>query len=108
MRALWGLPARFARYGGIGLVAPIGGLRFIVGPEETRRGTMAFIDANAMKHDERLPGWRGRHWRSDQMSFAHYDIDAGSSIHEHHHPHEEVWVVIEGELEVTVAGETRM
>jgi quercetin dioxygenase-like cupin family protein len=68
---------------------------------------MAFIDADAMKHDERLPGWRGRHWRSDQMSFAHYDIDAGSSIHEHHHPHEEVWVVIEGELEVTIAGETR-
>jgi unsaturated pyranuronate lyase len=68
---------------------------------------VTFIDPEAMKHDERLPGWRGRHWRSDQMSFAHYDIDAGSSIHEHHHPHEEVWVVIEGELEVTVAGETR-
>jgi quercetin dioxygenase-like cupin family protein len=41
------------------------------------------------------------------MNFAYYTIDAGSSIHEHHHPNEEVWFVVEGELEVTVAGETK-
>jgi quercetin dioxygenase-like cupin family protein len=41
------------------------------------------------------------------MSFAHYAIDAGSSIHEHHHPNEEVWIVVEGELEVTIGGETK-
>ena len=38
------------------------------------------------------------------MSFAHYEIAAGASIHEHHHPHEEVWTVIEGQLEVTHRG----
>ena len=68
---------------------------------------MPFIAPDSMKHDERLPGWHGRHWRSESMSFAHYDVAAGSSIHEHHHPHEEVWVVIEGTLDVTIAGETR-
>jgi quercetin dioxygenase-like cupin family protein len=68
---------------------------------------MAFLSPDAMKRSERLPGWHGRYWRSAEMSFAHYDVDAGSSIHEHHHPHEEVWVVIEGELEVTIGGETR-
>jgi quercetin dioxygenase-like cupin family protein len=40
------------------------------------------------------------------MSFTYYDVDAGASIHEHWHEHEEVWHVIEGSLEFTVAGET--
>jgi len=68
---------------------------------------MPFIQPDVMKAGEPLPGWHGRFWRSESMSFAQYTIDAGASIHEHHHPNEEVWVVIEGELEVTVAGETQ-
>ena len=39
------------------------------------------------------------------MSFAHYDFTAGSSIHEHFHPQEEVYEVIEGELEVDLNDE---
>jgi quercetin dioxygenase-like cupin family protein len=42
------------------------------------------------------------------MTFAHYDVAAGASIHEHSHENEEVWNVIEGELEVTLEGETRV
>jgi quercetin dioxygenase-like cupin family protein len=38
------------------------------------------------------------------MTFAHYEFVRGSSIHEHSHPQEEVYEVIEGELEVTVDG----
>ena len=38
------------------------------------------------------------------MTFAHYDFKGGSSIHEHFHPEEEVYEVIEGELEVTIDG----
>ncbi len=68
---------------------------------------MPFIPPDAMKTAEPLPGWHGRFWRSENMSFAHYKIDAGSSIHQHQHPNEEVWIVIEGELEVTVAGEAQ-
>jgi quercetin dioxygenase-like cupin family protein len=41
------------------------------------------------------------------MTFAHCEFDAGSSIHEHSHPEEEVWQVIEGELEITIGGVTR-
>ena len=65
---------------------------------------MPFIEISEMKTGEPLPGWKGRFWRSKEMSFAHYTVDAGSSIHEHHHPNEEVWIVIEGELEVTIDG----
>jgi quercetin dioxygenase-like cupin family protein len=38
------------------------------------------------------------------MTFAHYDFVRGSSIHEHFHPQEEVYEVIDGELEVTIDG----
>ncbi len=41
------------------------------------------------------------------MTFGHYEFNRGSSIHEHFHEQEEVWNVIEGELEVTIGGVTR-
>jgi quercetin dioxygenase-like cupin family protein len=68
---------------------------------------MPFLRPDEMLRAEPLPGWQGRFWRSESMSFAHYTIAAGASIHEHHHPHEEVWIVIEGLLEVTVDGVAR-
>ncbi len=65
---------------------------------------MTFIDINKLPSVERLPGWRGRYFDSASMTFGHYEFDAGSSIHEHSHPQEEVWQIIEGELEITVGG----
>ena len=38
------------------------------------------------------------------MTFAHYDFKRGSSIHEHFHPQEEVYEVMEGELELNIDG----
>ena len=68
---------------------------------------MPFIDTNKLPAIERLPGWRGRYFDSPSMTFAHYEFDAGSSIHEHFHPQEEVYEVIEGELEITIGGITQ-
>jgi quercetin dioxygenase-like cupin family protein len=65
---------------------------------------MPFLDTNSLPVIERLPGWRGRYFHSQNMTFAHYDFARGSSIHEHSHPEEEVYEVIEGELEVTIDG----
>jgi quercetin dioxygenase-like cupin family protein len=42
------------------------------------------------------------------MTFAHYKFAAGSKIHEHFHPEEEVYEVIEGELELTIDGNTEI
>ena len=69
---------------------------------------MPFIDPSDMQTAEPLPGWNGRFWRSEAMSFAHYDVPAHASIHEHQHPNEEVWVIIEGQFEVTIGGETQV
>jgi quercetin dioxygenase-like cupin family protein len=60
------------------------------------------IDIASLKTIERLPGWRGRYFHSDSMTFAHYDFDASATIHEHFHPQEEVYEVLEGELEIVI------
>jgi quercetin dioxygenase-like cupin family protein len=69
---------------------------------------MPFVDTGSLKTIERLPGWHGRYFHSDSMTFAHYDFQRGASIHEHHHPEEEVYEVIDGELEVTIDGVARV
>lgn len=66
-----------------------------------------FIDTTELPAVERLRGWRGRYFNSPSMTFAHYEFDAGASIHEHSHAQEEVYEIIEGELEITIGGITR-
>jgi len=68
---------------------------------------MAFIDIDQLEAWERLPGWVGRVYHSEHMTFAHWTFAADTAVHEHRHPNEEVWHVLEGELEVTVGGESR-
>jgi quercetin dioxygenase-like cupin family protein len=65
---------------------------------------MPFVDISRLKVVERLPGWHGRYFHSPSLTFAHYDFKRGSSIHEHFHAQEEVYEVVEGELEVTIDG----
>ena len=42
------------------------------------------------------------------MRFAYYAAEAGASIHEHSHPNDEVRNIIDGQLEITIAGEARV
>jgi quercetin dioxygenase-like cupin family protein len=65
---------------------------------------MPFVDVTSLRAVERLPGWFGRYFHSSNMTFAHYDFVRGASIHEHSHPEEEVYEVIEGQLEITIDG----
>lgn len=68
---------------------------------------MPIIDTSELDAGEPRSGWHDRYFRSESMSFAYYDVDAGAAIHEHAHPEEEVWHVIEGTLEFTLDGEVR-
>ncbi len=65
---------------------------------------MPFVDTSSLPVIERLPGWHGRYFHSPSMTFAHYDFTRGATIHEHFHPQEEVYEVIEGALEITIDG----
>ncbi len=69
---------------------------------------MPFVDTDSLQVVERLPGWRGRYFHSPSMTFAHYEFKAGASIHQHFHAQEEVYEVIEGELELTIDGVTQI
>src|SRR3954468_822285 len=69
---------------------------------------MPFIDASEMLQGAPLPGWSGRFFHSANMTFAHWDIAADAAdLHEHHHPQEEVWNIVEGEVILVVDGEER-
>jgi quercetin dioxygenase-like cupin family protein len=66
---------------------------------------MAFLEIRTLPQREPKPGWHGRFFDSEGMTFAYYDIDAGSSLHEHSHSNEEVWNIVAGELEISIGGE---
>ena len=69
---------------------------------------MAIVDTQQIDAIEKLPGWRGRLFHSANLTFGHWEFTAGSSIHEHFHPQEEVWEVTEGELEITIDGQAHV
>lgn len=68
---------------------------------------MTVIDTRTLDVIERKRGWHGRYFNSPSMTFAHYVFEAGAEIASHDHVQEEVWHVIEGELDITIAGETQ-
>lgn len=67
---------------------------------------MGVVDTTSRSVKEPLPGWKGRFFHSERMTFAYYDIEPDAvDLHEHEHPQEEVWHILDGELAVTVDGE---
>ena len=66
---------------------------------------MTIIDTDRLQQFEKLPSWRGRMVHSANMTFGYWDFDAGASIHQHQHQQEEVWHLIEGEVEITIGGQ---
>ena len=68
---------------------------------------MPFLKLDDLAEHEILPGCHVRFVHSEKMSFAYWNFDPDATIPPHSHPHEQVGTVIEGELEVTVSGETK-
>jgi mannose-6-phosphate isomerase-like protein (cupin superfamily) len=66
---------------------------------------MPILGPDDMISGEPLPGWNGRFFHAENMTFAHYEIAAGApALHEHHHLQEEVWNVVEGEIALSIGG----
>lgn len=68
---------------------------------------MSFKKLETIQPKEILPGYTVRFVHTDSMTFAYWDVKAGSPLPEHSHHHEQVANVLEGEYELTVDGETR-
>ena len=68
---------------------------------------MPFVQLDRLERREQFPGFKVHFVHSANMTFAHWTIEAGAALPEHSHPHEQVVNMIEGEFELTIAGETR-
>ncbi len=68
---------------------------------------MAFIQLNDLAEKEIVPGYHGRFVHSEHLTLAYWNVDAGATLKLHAHPHEQVTLVLEGEFELIVEGETR-
>jgi len=68
---------------------------------------MPFIQLDDQPLREIFPGFEVHFVHSANMTFAHWQIKAGALLPKHAHPHEQVVNMIEGEFELTIAGETR-
>lgn len=53
-----------------------------------------------------IQGIAGRYIHGDQCSMGVVEIEKGSILPLHHHPHEQLTFILEGELEMTIGGET--
>ncbi|MFI5287821.1 MAG: cupin domain-containing protein [Candidatus Dormibacteria bacterium] len=69
---------------------------------------MPFIEPSRLEAKELLPGWNARFFHSAHMTFAYTEVAAGAGVHLHHHPEEEVWHIVDGSVEMTLAGMTRV
>jgi len=54
---------------------------------------------------EIFPGLRARLIHTDRVTHSWVEVDAGATFPEHQHPHEQIVTVLEGELELVVAGQ---
>ncbi len=69
---------------------------------------MGFINLDQVMEKEIVPGYRARFVHSENMSLAYWNVDPGAELPEHSHPHEQIANVLEGQFELTVAGESRV
>jgi len=69
---------------------------------------MPFVDIAGVDSLSPIPGWSGRFVDGDNVTIIYWTIEAGAPpVHEHQHLQEEIWNVIEGEIEVTIEGVTQ-
>lgn len=56
------------------------------------------------KPRELAPGLTGYYTHGEKMTLGLVEIEAGSSLAEHKHPHEQITYIIEGHLDMMIGG----
>lgn len=69
---------------------------------------MPSYELNSLEEREVLPGYRARFLHSERTTLVFWDIDAGAVLPEHHHPHEQIANVLEGQFELTIDGVSKV
>jgi len=68
---------------------------------------MGFFNANDFPIKDVLPGIRVGSVRLENLMLTHFTFKAGAVVPVHSHRHEQISLLIEGEMEFTLEGETR-
>ncbi|TVR74295.1 MAG: cupin domain-containing protein [Spirochaetaceae bacterium] len=61
--------------------------------------------AKSMIRKRPVPGLEGTMIHGESMTVASWTFVAGTALPEHSHPHEQIALVVEGELELTIGGD---
>lgn len=69
---------------------------------------MYFCDLEARPVRELFPGITAQTFWGDKMMLSRVVIEPHKEVPLHSHPHEQTGVVLEGELEFTIGGETKV
>lgn len=69
---------------------------------------MYFYNVNDRDPKEIFPGANTRTFWGDNVLFSVVEIAPNSLVPLHSHPHEQAGMILEGEMEFTVGGETRV
>jgi len=62
---------------------------------------------NTIPSKEIMPGYHGKLVHSESMSWVFWTVEEGAEVPEHHHIHEQVMHVVEGDFEFTLGGTTK-
>lgn len=69
---------------------------------------MTYVTLAEMTARRPAAGIEMRVLHGERMSFAYFTFTPGTPLPEHRHPHEQIGTVVKGEMELTIAGETRV
>ena len=61
-----------------------------------------------LESKELMPGYHGKMVHGKQLTWAFWTVEEGALVPEHHHPHEQMMHVVEGEFEFTLNGQTQV
>jgi quercetin dioxygenase-like cupin family protein len=67
---------------------------------------MPFHSFDALDRSEEMPGYLGAFLHGENMTVTNWEVEAGAEFPEHAHPHEQISIVVKGEFELTLDGET--
>ena len=67
-----------------------------------------FKDANSRDAMQLVEGARTRTFWGERITLSMVEIDANSEVPKHTHPHEQAGILIEGEMEMGIAGEVKV
>lgn len=69
---------------------------------------MILHDFSAVRVKELAPGVRGRYVHSEQVTEGIVALDQGAVVPDHSHPHEQWTMMLQGSMELTVAGKAHV